>query len=103
MYRDNRLRHRREESESKLLIVYRRKNSLGKIDNLDSQFLDRARKLLGRVAGVFDDLCGSTNQILNATSAQVGFEDPVWVVEITDDQIEAREIVGQFRRQFRIA
>ena len=55
------------------------------------------------MAGVFNDPCGSAYQIFNATSTKICFEDLVGVIQVTDDQIEAREIPGQFRRQFRIA
>src|SRR5438045_9304063 len=103
VYGDNRLAQRREKFAGKVPIFYRRKNSLGKIDNVDSQCLDCSRKLPRGVAGVFYDPCGSANQILNATSTKVGFEYPVWVVKITDDKIEAHEIIGQFSRKLRVA
>src|SRR5262249_52365841 len=33
---------------------------------------------------------------------KIGFENLVGIVEITDDQIEAGEVISQFRRQFRV-
>ena len=55
------------------------------------------------MTGVFDDLCGSANQIFNATSTEICFENPVGVIKITDGQIEAGEIIGKFYRQLRVA
>ena len=85
VYGDNRLAQRREKFAGKVPIFYRRKNSLGKIDNVDSQCLDWSRKLPRGVAGVFYDPCGSANQILNTTAAKICFEDLVGIIEVTDD------------------
>src|SRR5262245_42852716 len=54
------------------------------------------------MTGIFDDTCGSANQSLNATSTKICFENSVRVVEITDNQIEAGEVIGQFPRQLRV-
>ena len=85
MYCHNRLPHRCEKLARKLPIFHRRKNSRGKIDDIDSHFLDWSRKLPRRAARVFDDPCRSANQIFNARSTKICFEDPVGVIEITDD------------------
>src|SRR5207253_2816054 len=75
--------------------------SLAKVEDRDSEIFDWSRKLARGVPSIFDDLRRSTNQIFNATAAQIFFEDSFWVIKISDDQIESGEVIGQFCRQFR--
>ena len=53
------------------------------------------------MAGIFDDPGWSADQIFNATAAEVIFKNSVWIVQITDDQIETRQVVCQLCWQFR--
>ena len=50
----------------------------------------------------FHDLGRPAQQIFNATAPQVVFKDPIGIKQITDNQIEARKIICQLRRQLRI-
>ena len=52
--------------------------------------------------GGFQNLGWSAKQIFNATPAQIFFKNPVGVVEITNNRIEIRKIVGQLCRQCQI-
>jgi len=102
MNRDNWLLQRPKELPSELLIVYRWENSFTKIGNFDSQVFDRPRELARGMPGGFQNLGWSAKQIFNATPAQIFFKNPVGIVEITNNQIEIRKIVGQFCRQCQI-
>src|SRR6266403_3977972 len=102
MNRDNWLLQRPKERPGELSIVYRWKNSFTKIGNFDSQVFDRLRELARGMPGGFQNLGWSATQIFNATATQVVFKDPVRIVEITNNRIEIRKIVGQPCRQCQI-
>src|SRR5206468_10502286 len=72
------------------------------IEDLDPELFDRPGKLAGGVASAFNDLRWSTKQIFHPTAAQIFFEDLVRVIKVTDNQVEAGEVIGEFRRQFRL-
>jgi len=56
------------------------------------------RELLDRMGAVFYFRRAKHNP-LRATSPQICFENQIWVVEITDDEIETSEVVGEMGRQ----
>jgi hypothetical protein len=58
----------------------------------------RTRQLERSVFAVVE-LCRAGKKILDAGFSNVLFEDPIRIVEITDDQVEACEIFAEFRGQ----
>src|SRR5712692_5595598 len=101
MKRDDWSRAMAEKSARTLSIFGRRIKFRRQVIDAKTERLERPRKLSGRVLAVVD-LRRAMNQIFYAASAQIYLKDAIGIVKIADDQIEAREIVCKFGREFRI-
>src|ERR1044071_6457155 len=80
----------------KFPIFGRWKNSRHQISDIYSELLQGQSELFRR-RHARDDFRPTSQNIFGAALPQILFEDAVRIVEIAEDQIEAREIVAQFR------
>ena len=101
MKRDDWSRAMAEKSVGRVSILGRRIKLRRQIIDAKTESLEWPQKLSGCVLATLD-LARAMNQIIYAAPAQIHLKDAIGIVKIADDQIEAREIVCEFGREFRI-
>ena|ERR1700719_2946257 len=101
MNRDNREWETGQKFGRELPVAGRREDSGREIRSAYPKFVQRPDELPRGVLRIVD-LGRAFNQLLDPRSPQVGRENFVRIVEITDDQIELPKVIFQIARQVRV-
>jgi hypothetical protein len=102
MERDHLLRVAAPKRSDGVSILAVWKNSRRRIAERKTEQLKRSRQLEGGVLAVVE-LGRSRQELGGATTPHIRLENPIWIVEVAEDQIETGEVTRQLHRQVAVS